>query len=69
MAEKGIAYRLGWALYWLCLVLGVLNAGFWFWVGSSPPYFDLWDMIVLIGIPMLIAYSVGRLFRYVLSGE
>jgi hypothetical protein len=73
-----MAYRLGWALYWACVALGVV----WLiWVGFH--FFLVWNSgdsgvremsTVLIfsaggGIPALLAYGLGRLFRYVLSGE
>ena len=60
----GIAYRLGWGIYWVCLALGVL------WVGVT--YFTVagWpNLIVFGGLGALLFYGLGRFFRYVLSDE
>jgi len=65
MAEEGIAYRLGYALYWVCLILGVLWVGFWWLVLGE------WDggVILFLILSALLAYGLGRFFRYVLAGE
>ena len=78
-AEKdgGMAYRLGWVLYWICLALAVV------WVvvlflgsgeGSKAPQFLLEKLRegplsfgLFFGLPPLILYGLGRAFRYVLS--
>jgi hypothetical protein len=69
----GAGYRLGWVLYWTCLALVALWVGldlFAHWdSGTIRP--SLWyaiDWIRLI-IPSLVLFSLGRAFRYVLSGE
>jgi hypothetical protein len=70
----GIAYRLGWVLYWACLVLAGMWAAFLIWllmvesstfdeVRQSP------SLAVFATLPALLLYGVGRAFRYVLSGE
>ena len=64
----GMAYRLGWVLYWTCLVLAalaVLYVGFVLWVDGT--LFSLG--FVVLGVPALLLYGLGRAFRYVLSGE
>jgi hypothetical protein len=61
-----MAYRLGWVLYWACLalilawVLILLN-----FVALSA---NLASALVLF-MPMLVLYGLGRAFRYILSGE
>ena len=67
----GIAYRLGWVLYWTCLAL----AGVWvvffcyvtFWGGEK--WGSTLETILAFSIPMIILYGLGRAFRHVLSGE
>lgn len=70
----GVAYRLGWVLYWACLALIGLYAAFWLvvlqdasWEGIS----DLKDWTTVLGLALSIVglYALGRAFRYVLSGE
>jgi hypothetical protein len=53
----GVAYRLGWVLYWACLARdGQIRASLWFSIGR-------------LVIPSLLIYGLGRLIRWVLSGE
>jgi hypothetical protein len=71
----GITYRLGWVLYWVCLGL----IGLW-WVfcfldinaqGMPLTGGDIsWGFLLFMlgGVPSLL-YGLGRLLRYVLSGE
>jgi hypothetical protein len=70
----GIAYRLGWVLYWVGLAIGIAWAALMLWYGlrekgvledlqQSP------ELFFVIALPTLIAYGLGRAFRYVLSGE
>ena len=70
----GVAYRLGWVLYWACLGLIGLYAAFWLvvlhdasWEGIS----DLKDWTTVLGLALSLVglYALGRAFRYVLSGE
>lgn len=74
MSDKlttGVAYRLGWGLYWGCVGLAALwIAGFLFanWQGGR----DWWDSAVLwivLCVPPLLIYGLGRFFRTVLSDE
>lgn len=67
----GFAYRLGWVLYWFCLLLAAL------WVAIVIFLFKELDRIAdwliqdwgfCVGIPLLL-YGLGRAFRYVLSGK
>jgi hypothetical protein len=68
MAEKGIAYRLGWALYWFCLMLGALWVGFTYWYFSDSDAPDrVWGTLTTGGSGAIFAYGLGRFFRYVLS--
>ena len=71
----GIAYRLGWVLYWICLgligvwwlfcLIGITTQGMPLRGGDSS-----WGILLFIfgGVPLLLC-GVGRLLRYVLSGE
>ena len=77
----GIGYRLGWALYWLCLIA----VGLWFavwaiWMAFSQPSFgelpmSEWPLsawaaaAAFVAVPALVIYGLGRAVRYVLSGE
>ncbi len=81
MAQRlttGIAYRLGWTLYWIGTALAVLWLGGWLLVA----WYDNWQVLrargdqgnlvligVVIGLPALLAYGPGRLLRYVLADE
>ena len=70
----GIAYRLGWVLYWACLVAaGAWMIFFLWWAWVEPgvvedirqsPY-----LAVLAAAPSLLLYGFGRATRYVLSAE
>jgi len=62
---KGIAYRLGWVLYWIALVLA-LASGLYLLVSMAGA-----GILSLIAawISALALYGLGRAFRYVLSGE
>jgi hypothetical protein len=71
----GIAYRLGWVLYWTCLALIVLYGVFWLvllqdasWEGIKSDLSD-WTVSLGISLPVIALYALGRAFRYVLSGE
>ena len=64
----GAAYRLGWVLYWSCLVLAalaVLYVGFVLWADGA--LFSL--RLAVSAVAVLLLYGLGRAVRYVLSGE
>jgi hypothetical protein len=71
----GVAYRLGWVLYWACLALIGLYAAFWLVVLQDASWegiiSDLKDWTTVLGLALSIVglYALGRAFRYVLSGE
>jgi hypothetical protein len=73
--REGMAYRLGWVLYWTCLALIGLYATFWLVVlqdaSGTAIIDDLkdWSTILGLGLPVVGLYGLGRAFRYVLSGE
>jgi len=69
----GIAYRSGWVIYWTCLALAGTWVAFWLLLSreestrsefASDP-----SMYLVVGFPMLVAYGLGRAFRYILSGR
>jgi hypothetical protein len=69
----GIAYRLGWVLYWACLVLAGMWAVFFLWwaISDSGVVEDIRQspyLAFLVALPSLLLYGLGRAFRYVLSG-
>jgi hypothetical protein len=70
----GIAYRLGWVLYWACLVLAGMWAVFFLWLAVSDSGFE--EVIrqspylaFVFAAPPLLLYGLGRAFRYVLAGD
>ena len=71
----GIAYRLGWVLYWACLGLIGLYAAFWLvvlqdasWEGIIGDLKD-WTTVLGLALPVVGLYALGRALRYVFSGE
>jgi hypothetical protein len=64
-SQRGVAYRLGWVLYWICLTFALLAGlmSVFALSGSSEP-----DAIGA-AFTALVLYGIGRAFRYVLSGE
>ena len=71
----GVAYRLGWVLYWACLALIGLYSAFWLvvlqdasWEGIISDLKD-WTTVLGLALPVVGLYALGRAFRYVLSGE
>ena len=69
----GVAYRLGWVLYWACLIVAAVWA-----VGllvatinnpAGPSQILVPVTFAFIFVPALVLYGLGRAFRYVLSGE
>jgi Gpi18-like mannosyltransferase len=72
----GMVYRLGWVLYWACLALIVAWFLFLLFLNDfdlakllTEMSTDLASALLLLFIPILILYGLGRAFRYVLSGE
>jgi hypothetical protein len=70
----GVAYRLGWVLYWACLV----GAGAWaafllWWAWGDPGVVEdvrgASYLAILVAAPSLLLYGLGRAVRYVLSAE
>jgi hypothetical protein len=69
----GIAYRLGWAIYWICIVVALV------WVGGIYLYLSNavgersafpWTFFALMaGSGAALSYAAGRFLRYVLSDE
>jgi hypothetical protein len=78
MAKNGMAYRLGWGLYWLCVGLALAWITFWVLALTGPKWEEfltsrqdgtLGLLSFFLLFPSVIAYGLGRFFRYVLSGE
>jgi hypothetical protein len=74
--DQGTAYRLGWVLYFTCLVLGVAWLCFFLAVASDGPNGVLGEianqplkLVVVGGVPVTVLYGIGRALRYVLSEE
>ena len=69
----GIAYRLGWAIYWIFVVVAIA------WVGGIYLYlsnavgersaFPWTFFVVMAGSGAALSYAAGRFLRYVLSDE
>jgi hypothetical protein len=76
---RGSAYRLGWVLYWLCVIpAAVLAAVLWTSAVSDAIQQEWWrefDLLsaslalLVIALPSLVLYALGRAVRYMLSGE
>ena len=73
VSQRGGVYRLGWVLYWACLIVAVVWA-----VGllvaainspAGPSQILVPVTFAFIFVPALVLYGLGRGFRYVLSGE
>ena len=71
----GIAYRLGWVLYWTAIALTGLYVAYWLvvlrdasWAAIFSDLSD-WSTVLAVILPAFALYGVGRAFRYVLSGE
>ena len=72
--DRGMVYRLGWVLYWACLVLALLPAlisvlALLSELGISSSREFPSDHILGGALIALVLYGIGRAFRYVLSGE
>jgi hypothetical protein len=78
-SQRGVAYRLGWVLYWLCVIPAAVLAA----VLSTSAVLDAIQQewwrefdslsaslaLIVIALPSLALYALGRALRYVLSGE
>jgi hypothetical protein len=67
--DRGIAYRLGWVLYWACLAVIALYWAWWAVRLIGTDWNDWTFFPGLLGVPALLLYGLGRAFRYVLSGQ
>ena len=69
MQQTTVAYRLGWFLYWVCLL--ALIAFYWvFWINTmGEPWWQDWRVWLALIVPAFMLYGLGRGLRYVLSGE
>jgi hypothetical protein len=69
----GIAYRIGWAIYWVCIIVACLWVGaiYLYLTNSIPEGGDFpWRFFAVVGgSGALLAYAAGRLLLYVLSDE
>ena len=75
----GVAYRLGWVLYWICLALMAAWLCALIWDTIDPYRFaSFWRTLGYRGqgaealvrfTPFILLYGIGRAFRYVLSGR
>jgi hypothetical protein len=82
--DKNAKDRLGWALYWILLALAGIWVLIWLWMLHGG-FFGLQSagvehaievfmrnplgQLAFMGVPVLMFYSLGRVIRYVLSGE
>ena len=69
-----MAARLGWVLYWACLVLAGMWAVFFLWWATVDPGVveDIRQspyLAFLVAAPSLLLYGLGRAIRYVLAGD
>jgi len=60
----GVAYRLGWGIYWVFLAIGALWVGFIYFAVADWP-----NLIAYGGVGALLFYGLGRFVRHVLSDE
>jgi hypothetical protein len=82
--DRNAKDRVGWALYWTLLALAGIWMLVCLWMlhgGSLAPrgggiehaievfLQNPLEQLALMGIPALLLYSLGRVIRYVLSGE
>jgi hypothetical protein len=63
----GIAYRLGWVLYWICVALALLAALVSVAAYASPHEPN--DQFLGAAVTAVVLYGLGRAFRYVLSAK
>jgi hypothetical protein len=61
----GMAYRAGWVLYWICLLLA-LASGLYLLVTMAGA--GILSLIAALMVALAF-YGLGRAFRYVMSGE
>jgi hypothetical protein len=69
-----MAYRLGWVLYWVCLLLIVLYFAWWWLQLRDASWESIVDDLSVSVVPPLVLpavglYGIGRALRYVLSNE
>ena len=64
---RGIAYRLGWVLYWTCVALALVAALVSVAAYASPH--EPSDQFLGAAVTAVVLYGIGRAFRYVLCGE
>ena len=69
----GIAYRLGWAIYRVFIVVACLWVGtiYLYLTNTVPEGADFpWRFFAVVGgCGALLAYAAGRVLRYILSDE
>jgi hypothetical protein len=64
-----MASRLGNVLYWLgCLIAAVIFIGGYLMMSGGGYKLQFPDYLV-IGLPAIVAWLIGRAFRYVLAGN
>ena len=82
--DKNAKDRLGWALYWILIALAGIWVLIWLWMLHGG-FFGLQSagvehaievfmrnplgQLAFMGVPVLMFYSLGRVIRYLLSGE
>jgi NhaP-type Na+/H+ or K+/H+ antiporter len=68
--HRGIAYRLGWVLYWACLGLAVFWLAVWFgrFFTDLPPLPWLLHVLLFL-LPALVLYGLSQALGYVLAGS
>ena len=69
--DRGMVYRLGWVLYWACLAIGVSWVAYWFILKLKGQLedFGVEEALLIVALPPLIIFGLGRAVRYVLAGE
>jgi hypothetical protein len=78
-SQRGVAYRWGWVLYWLCVMPAAVLAAVLLTTAIFDALEQEWwrefDLLsaslafLVIALPSLVLYGLGRAFRYILSGE
>jgi len=64
-----VASRLGYLLYWTgCLIAAVLVIGGYLLMSGGGYKLQPFDYVV-IGMPAVVAWLIGRALRYVLAGD
>src|SRR5262245_36289928 len=65
--RRGMAYRVGWVLYWTCVALTLVAAVVCVATYASTHQADY--QFLGAGVAAFVLYGLGRAFRYVLSGD